>query len=169
MNLGNGNLSGPWFNINLKMSSYQYRKSRYRDKMILQLSYVHNGISYILVYPGKMTSLYWIRPLGTGYVGLMWACFRVRYPNGFLFFYHFGICVGPNFSLGWHTPTHFQGKTPPRGSPPRFCIDSQIKVFFSKNQMLSHCYHKLYSVSLGRGIYQLIIQWLRTKLQYLHC
>ena len=48
-------LPGPWFNI--KMSSYQYRKSHCGDKMILRPSYLHNGISYT----GKTTSLYWIR------------------------------------------------------------------------------------------------------------
>ena len=47
--------SGPWFNI--KMSSYQYRKSHCGDKTILRPSYLHNGISYT----GKMASLYWIR------------------------------------------------------------------------------------------------------------
>ena len=46
---------GPWFNI--KMLSYQYRKSHCGDKTILRPSYLHNGISYT----GKMTSLYWIR------------------------------------------------------------------------------------------------------------
>ena len=49
--------SGPWFNI--KMSSYQYRKSHCGDKTILRPSYLHNGISYT----GKMTSLYWIGAL----------------------------------------------------------------------------------------------------------
>ena len=34
---------GPWFNI--KMSSYQYRKSHCGDKTILLSSYLHNGIS----------------------------------------------------------------------------------------------------------------------------
>ena len=34
---------GAWFNI--KMLSYQYRKSHYGDKTILQPSYLHNGIS----------------------------------------------------------------------------------------------------------------------------
>ena len=43
-----------WFNI--KMSSYQYRKSHCGDKTILRPSYLHNGISYT----GKMTSSYWI-------------------------------------------------------------------------------------------------------------
>ena len=47
--------TGPWFNI--KMSSYQYRKSHCGDKTILRPSYLHNGISYT----GKMSSLYWIR------------------------------------------------------------------------------------------------------------
>ena len=47
----------PWFSI--KMSSYQYRKSHFGDKTILQPFYLHNGISYT----GKMISLYWIGPL----------------------------------------------------------------------------------------------------------
>ena len=47
--------TGGWFNI--KMPSYQYRKSHCGDKTILRPSYLHNGISYT----GKMTSLYWIR------------------------------------------------------------------------------------------------------------
>ena len=50
---------GSWFNI--KVSSYQYRKSHCGDKTILRPSYLHNGISYT----GKMTSLYWIGPMGT--------------------------------------------------------------------------------------------------------
>ena len=45
--------------FNIKMISYQYRKSHCGDKMILWPSYLHNGISYT----GKMTSLYWIRAL----------------------------------------------------------------------------------------------------------
>ena len=49
--------SGSWFNI--KMTSYQYRKSHCGDKTILRPSYLHNGISYT----GKTTSLYWIRTL----------------------------------------------------------------------------------------------------------
>ena len=52
---------GPWFNI--KMTSYQYRKSHCGDKTILRPSYLHNGISYT----GKTTSLYWIRPLVKSY------------------------------------------------------------------------------------------------------
>ena len=46
---------GGWFNI--KMPSYQFRKSHCGDKTILWSSYLHNGISYT----GKMTFLYWIR------------------------------------------------------------------------------------------------------------
>ena len=49
--------SGPRFNI--KMSSYQYRKSHCGDKTVVRSSYLHNGISYT----GKMTSLYWFSPL----------------------------------------------------------------------------------------------------------
>ena len=48
--------SGPWFNI--KMSSYQYRKSHCVDKTVVRSSYLRNGISYT----GKMVSLYWIGP-----------------------------------------------------------------------------------------------------------
>ena len=47
---------GPWFNI--KMSSYQCRKSHCGDKTVVRSSYVHNGISYT----GKMASLYWFSP-----------------------------------------------------------------------------------------------------------
>ena len=50
---------GPWFNI--KMSSYQCRKSHCGDKTVVRSSYLHNGISYT----GKMSSLYWIRALVT--------------------------------------------------------------------------------------------------------
>ena len=49
--------SGHRFNI--KMTSYQYRKSHCGDKTILRPSYLHSGISYT----GKMSSLYWIRAL----------------------------------------------------------------------------------------------------------
>ena len=48
--------SEAWFNI--KMSSYQYRKSHCGDKTAVRSSYLHNGISNT----GKMTSLYWFRP-----------------------------------------------------------------------------------------------------------
>ena len=40
--------------FNIKMSSYQYRKSHCGDKMVVRSSYLHNGISYT----GKMSSLY---------------------------------------------------------------------------------------------------------------
>ena len=45
--------------------SYQYRKSHYGDKTVVRSPYLHNRISY----PGKMPSLYWIKPnvqLGAG-------------------------------------------------------------------------------------------------------
>ena len=45
------------FQFNIKMSSYQYRKSHCGDKTVVRSSYLHNGISYT----GKMTSWYWIR------------------------------------------------------------------------------------------------------------
>ena len=36
-------IPGPWFNI--KMPSYQSRKSHYGDKTVIRSSYLHNGIS----------------------------------------------------------------------------------------------------------------------------
>ena len=39
---------------NIKMSSYQYRKSHCGDKTILRPSYLHNGISFT----GKMTDIF---------------------------------------------------------------------------------------------------------------
>ena len=48
---------GPWFNI--KMTSYQYRKSHCGDKTVVRSSYLHNGVSYTC----KMSSLYLISPL----------------------------------------------------------------------------------------------------------
>ena len=47
--------AGPQFNI--KISSYQYRKSHFGDKMVVRSFYLHNRISCT----GKMTSSYWIR------------------------------------------------------------------------------------------------------------
>ena len=47
---------GPWFNI--KMPSYQYRKSHCGDKTVVRSSYLHNEISYT----GEMASLYWSSP-----------------------------------------------------------------------------------------------------------
>ena len=44
---------GPWFNI--KMTSYQYRKSHCGDKTVVRSSYLHNGT----FNTGKMSSLYW--------------------------------------------------------------------------------------------------------------
>ena len=47
--------------FNIKMPSYQYRKSHCGDKTVVRSSYLHNGISNT----SKMTSLYWISSLGT--------------------------------------------------------------------------------------------------------
>ena len=44
--------TGGWFNI--KMPSYQYRKSYCGDKTILRPSYIQNGLSYA----GKITTLF---------------------------------------------------------------------------------------------------------------
>ena len=64
-------LTGPRFNI--KMWSYQYRKSHCGDKTVVRSSYLHNGISFT----GKMTSLYWIGALmikSTLFQVIMWCC-----------------------------------------------------------------------------------------------
>ena len=50
-------LPGHWFNI--KMLSYQYRKSHCGDKTAVRSSHLHNGISYT----GQMSSLYSIGAL----------------------------------------------------------------------------------------------------------
>ena len=50
---------GPGPRFNIKILSYQYRKSHCGDKTVVRSSYLHNGISYT----GKITSLYWIRAL----------------------------------------------------------------------------------------------------------
>ena len=61
--------SGPRFNI--KMSSYQYRKSHCGNKTVVRSSYIHNGISYT----GKMSSLYWIGALTTFLtIACQWIC-----------------------------------------------------------------------------------------------
>ena len=49
-----------WALINIKTSSFLYRKSHCGDKTVVRSSYLHNGIFYI----GKMSSLYWIGALG---------------------------------------------------------------------------------------------------------
>ena len=56
--------SWPWFNI--KMSSYQYKKSHCGGKTVVRSSYLHNGISYT----GKISSLYWIRALMSTHNGI---------------------------------------------------------------------------------------------------
>ena len=47
--------------INIKISSYHYRKSYCGDKTVVRTWYLHNWISNT----GKMTSLYWISHQGT--------------------------------------------------------------------------------------------------------
>ena len=67
----------PWVSfprgwINIKMSSYQYRKSHCGDETMWRPSYLHNGISCT----GKMTYLYGIRALNitvSAPKGLMFA------------------------------------------------------------------------------------------------
>ena len=69
---------GGW--INIKMASYQYRKSHCGDKTILRPSYLHNGISYT----GKTTSLYWIGALNISSHGidLILLEFPISAPKG---------------------------------------------------------------------------------------
>ena len=69
--------SGPRFNI--KMLSYQYRKSHCGDKTVVRSSYLHNGISYT----GKMSSLYWFSPQGTGSTSIkMYIIFKGLFTGG---------------------------------------------------------------------------------------
>ena len=100
--------AGPWFNI--KMSSYQYRKSHCWDKTVVRSSYLHNGISYA----GKMSSLCWIGALmfGTWHFGIqlmdhwwiitevadVWDLIFWNTIDGLLMDYHwswrwFGLCI----------------------------------------------------------------------------
>ena len=69
-------LTGPWFNI--KMSSYQYRKSHCGDKTVVRSSYLHNEISYT----GKMTSLYWIGAQMSIYIILSQSSLHMIDPHG---------------------------------------------------------------------------------------
>ena len=63
--------AGPWFNI--KMSSYQYRKSHCGDKTVVRSSYLHNGISYA----GKMISFYWIGHLESKTICLLFIDLKI--------------------------------------------------------------------------------------------
>ena len=69
----------PGGRINIKMWSYQYRKSHWGDKTILRPSYLHNGISYT----GKKTSLYWIRALDINFShpGITQSCTKYSMPR----------------------------------------------------------------------------------------
>ena len=87
---------GPWFNI--KMPSYQYRKSHCGDKTVVRSSYLHNGISYT----GKMASLH-----RTTHQDLWWyALFPLSLLEGLL---HMTViapwlfCAYYQWSL-WHHP-----------------------------------------------------------------
>ena len=75
--------AGPWFNI--KMSSYQYRKSHCGDKTVVRSSYLHSGISYT----GKMTFLYWFSPQ-------ILLPLRLRSATAYVWT-HVMICVEANF------------------------------------------------------------------------
>ena len=59
MSITTAKQAGAWFNI--KIPSYQHRKSHCGDKTVVRSSYLHNGISYTR----KMACLYWISPQNT--------------------------------------------------------------------------------------------------------
>ena len=99
---------GPGPRFNIKMLSYQYRKSHCGDKTILRPSYLHNGISYT----GKMISLYWIRPLGP--LSMVWisiyipqyfhvldTCYRYWSPGLFMLICQTGM--GLSVQITWTT------------------------------------------------------------------
>ena len=92
--------AGPWFNI--KMSSYQYRKSHCGDKTVVRSSYLHNGISYT----GKTTSLYWIRAQVAIFDGswgssiyISYECFSVH---------HNYVLIIKQLHPGWGYQTNFR-------------------------------------------------------------
>ena len=93
--------AGPWFNI--KMTSYQYRKSHCGDKTIVRSSYLHNEISYT----DKMSSLYWTSPQEASVPGarsrfknispfpMIWVCL-------FAFQLHIELLVEKTFLIYWN-------------------------------------------------------------------
>ena len=92
---------GPQFNI--KMISYQYRKSHCGDKTILRPSYLHNGISYT----GKMTSLYWIRAQDYILFDILQICITIPDTNA-----PFHVSVGNYYNylnVDWNSVTCFEG------------------------------------------------------------
>ena len=102
--------ASPGGRFNIKMTSYQYRKSHCGDKTILQPSYLHNGISYT----GKITSLYWIRAqasIGLSLINPLHAKFFSINTNmqwQFLFFLHsYRTQIDEILSYGNLGPTYF--------------------------------------------------------------
>ena len=81
---------GPWFNI--KMSSYQYRKSHCGDKTVVRSSYPHNGISYTC-----KTSLYWDSPQITNIY--IFNVDIIIIPE------YFGAFWWPGVPVSWAAPT----------------------------------------------------------------
>ena len=86
--LGTTSSTGPRFNI--KMSSYQYRKSHCGDETVIRSSYLHNEI----FYTGKISSQYWIRALVI-YVNLHWwdSCKNILYFLHNVFWYTLLISI----------------------------------------------------------------------------
>ena len=84
-------LLGP--KCNIKMSSYQYRKSHCRDKMIIRSSYLHNDI----FYTGKMESSYWTNTLFS--TGFACSLFRTK---PLLNQYKLMVRLGINFNENWN-------------------------------------------------------------------
>ena len=67
-----------WTPFNIKMSSYQYRKSHCGDKTVVRSSYLYNGISYT----GKMSSLYWIGAQGIDIYEKRYNVVYIKIPIG---------------------------------------------------------------------------------------
>ena len=115
---------GTWLNI--KMLSYQYRKSNCGDKTILRPSYLHNRISHT----GKMSSSYWIRaltPFETYTLALppelQW--WQISFLKEHLSVYipsHSFSCQIPS-AIYWHCTPH-----PHRSYPPHFQTQTNPKV-----------------------------------------
>ena len=126
--------------FNLKIPSYQYRKSHSGDKTVVRSFFLHNGISYT----GKMASLYWISPQGTNRNDIDFAVKLV-----------FVVC-GKWFQL----PTHLQWR--------ELIENINIKLWFVKNnstRALAPIMNKfqlsvfICKINIKYGYHQLSVSW----------
>ena len=119
----------PGTRLNIKMLSYQYRKSHCGGKTILRPSYLHHTISQT----GKMSSSYWIRALTPfeTYTLALCALGVAVVTNIFLkreliyLYSQLLIFLSIPTAIYWHcTPTH----TPHPSYPPHFQTQTDAKI-----------------------------------------